>query len=121
MQIINQSNGVVMATNARLATSFWARLKGLLGRSQLPQGEALILKPCSSVHCCFMRFTIDVIFINQHNKVIHLQENMAPWRFSPFVSHAKAAIELPAGSIQRHGIVLDDTLLFGDKEVQENV
>lgn len=116
MQIINQSNGKVIATKFFLAKSFWHRLRGLLGRKLLPSGEALVLEPCSSVHSCFMRFSIDIVFIDKQKKIIYLQENLTPWHFSPVVRKAKAVIELPAGSIKAQSISLGDTLLFCNKE-----
>jgi uncharacterized membrane protein (UPF0127 family) len=64
MQLINITNGAVLADVVQLADNFMTRLKGLLGRTGLKSDEALIIQPCKSVHTCFMRFPIDVIFLN---------------------------------------------------------
>src|SRR5262245_65768707 len=61
-RIVNVTRDVVLAERAELATSWWARAKGLLGRRELPAGEGLVIRPCNSVHCFFMAFTIDVIY-----------------------------------------------------------
>ncbi|SHE87710.1 DUF192 domain-containing protein [Desulforamulus putei] len=112
MQIINRSKEKVIANTVMMADTFWLRLKGLLGRKGLPAGEALVLYPCSSVHTCFMRFAIDVVFLNRQGKVVYQQENLVPWRFSPMVRDAVAVVELPLGSIKASGIEPGDTLAF---------
>jgi len=100
MKIINLSNNIVLADRARAADTFWRRLVGLLNRNSLEKGEALILKPCSSIHTLFMRFSIDVLFLDKNNKVIGLLSVFRPFRFSPVYFGASLAIELPAGTFQ---------------------
>ncbi|MCL5290069.1 MAG: DUF192 domain-containing protein [Bacillota bacterium] len=112
MKIINCSSGKTLADSALMADTFWARLKGLLGRNTLPHGEALILQPCSSVHTCFMKFSIDVVFLDQLGQVIQLHENLSPWRFTPIVRNAATAVELPIGTIKAGDIKSGDTLIW---------
>ncbi|MDP3042652.1 MAG: DUF192 domain-containing protein [Candidatus Omnitrophota bacterium] len=100
MKIINQSNSAVLADRARVADTFYKRLVGLLNRNSLEKGEALILKPCSSIHTLFMRFPIDVLFLDKNGKVIGLLSVFRPFRFSPVYFGASLAIELLAGTIQ---------------------
>ncbi|HLO94144.1 MAG TPA: DUF192 domain-containing protein, partial [Burkholderiaceae bacterium] len=54
------------------ARSFWQRLGGLLVRPRLGAGEGLLLKPCNSVHTCFMRYAIDVIYLDREGRVLKL-------------------------------------------------
>ena len=75
-----------------------SRARGLLGRSGLAPGEGLWLAPCRQVHTCFMRFAIDVVFLDHGNQVLRLCRELAPWRFSPWVGGAVSALELAAGA-----------------------
>lgn len=112
MKIVNLSSEKILANNALMADTFWSRLKGLLGRNTLPPGEALILQPCLSVHTCFMKFSIDIVFLDQQGRVVKLHENLPPWRFTPIVRNATTVVELPAGTIKAGDVKADDTLIW---------
>ncbi len=87
-----------------------ARGVGLLDRSGLDAGEGLLLKPCSSVHCFFMRFAIDVAFLDAEGKVLKVYDSMKPWRASTIVRGAKQTLELPAGVLSASDTVVGDVL-----------
>jgi uncharacterized protein len=87
-----------------VARSFFARLGGLLARPRLREGQALVLAPCNSVHTLFMRYAIDVVFIDKQGRVLKLVEHLAPWRAAGcWRSHA--AVELAAGEARASGLV----------------
>ncbi|CCO07021.1 DUF192 domain-containing protein [Desulforamulus hydrothermalis] len=110
MQLVNCTKNTIIAQQVNLADTFWLRLKGLLGRKHLPAGQALVLYPCSAVHTFFMQFAIDLVFLDKQGTVVRLQENMVPWRLSPYVPRAVVAVELPLGSIKAGCIEHGDTL-----------
>ncbi len=110
VQVFNVTRGVVIAHQAKLATSLGQRMKGLLGQASLSDNEALILKPCSSIHTFFMRFAIDVLFIDKNLQIIRLVQNMPPNRTSPIVWASRMAIELPAGKISQTNTQLGNTI-----------
>lgn len=83
----------------QVATSLLSRAVGLLGRSSLPAGNGLLLQPCQSIHTFFMRFPIDVIFLNGDGRIIHIIERMGPNRVSRIVLKARCALEMPAGTV----------------------
>ncbi len=99
MKIFNATQQVVLAQKARIADTFSSRLIGLLKKSALLPGEALVLPHCQSIHMFFMRFNIDVIFVDKNNKIVGLVERIKPFRLSPFFLKAKYAVELPEGTI----------------------
>lgn len=100
----------------RVARSFWARFRGLMLAAPLPDGEALLLRRCASVHCLFMRFAIDVVYVDDDGQVLQCVRNLRPWRMSVCNRQAKMpdwrsqthTVELAAGSIDRHLIALGD-------------
>ena len=110
VQIVNISKGIVIASKAQIATSMGQRMKGLLGRKGLAPDEALVLKPCSSIHTFFMRFPIDVLFVDKNVQIVRLIQNMPPYRFSPFVWASYLAIELPAGKISQTNTQIGDRI-----------
>src|SRR5215204_7088823 len=59
-RVINRTRNVILADRADIAKNVWTRGKGLLGRRGLPEGEGLVIEPCSSIHTLFMAFPIDV-------------------------------------------------------------
>ena len=100
----------------RRAAGFWSRLVGLIGAPELPAGEALVLEGCRAVHTCFMRFNIDVAFLNEKGRVLKILVNLRPCRFPRPVPGAFQVVELPAGTLSRTGTLPGDTLVFLNEE-----
>lgn len=109
--IFNEKNQVLFK-NAVMTTNFFDRLIGLVGKSKIEEDQALCIKPCNSIHMLFMRFSIDVIFIDSSSKVIGLIEDFKPWRVSGLVKNSKAVIEMPCHSIKKKQIKLNDTIII---------
>jgi uncharacterized protein len=86
-----------------------SRLKGLLGRRSLQPDEGLLLRPASSVHTAFMRFAIDVVFLDRDLSVVGVASDVRPWRAAGRRG-AKAVLELPSGACARRGIGVGDRL-----------
>jgi uncharacterized protein len=112
LRIVNKTRDCCLASRAKEAVSIWGRMKGLLGRSSLEEGEGLFLIPCSSIHSLFMRFAFDAIFVDAEGKALHLIRRMKPWRVSKLVWNAAGVIELPAGVIEKTGTEVGDQILF---------
>lgn len=112
MRITNKTNNSVIAEDAILANTSWKRMKGLLGKKEFGKGCALILEPCNSIHTLFMRFPIDVLFVDKNNKVIKAISCIKPFRLTYVYFNAARAIELPAGTIQMSSVYEGDTLLL---------
>ncbi len=77
-----------------LATTPLARLRGLIGRRE---PRPLLLAPARSVHTCFMRFPIDVVFLDADLRVLRVARELPPWRLAS-ARGARAVLELPAGA-----------------------
>jgi len=101
MKIINKTRGITLAENAIIAKTPLKRMVGLLNRRQFEQGEALIIKPCNSIHTFFMHFAIDVIFVNSNNRITRTIRSMRPFRISGIYLSALFSIELPAGTLAK--------------------
>ncbi len=103
MQLVNKANGSILANNVEIAGNFTKRLKGLMGRPGLNEGEAIIIYPCRSIHTFFMNFPIDALFIDRNAIVLKIIENMRPNRISPVIKRSYMVVELPAGCISSTG------------------
>lgn len=94
----NERTGLSVATRLEIAADSAARRKGLLGRDGLDEGSALIIAPCNAVHTFFMRFTIDVAFVDREGRVVRGSRQLRPWTIGVGLG-AWAAIETPAGTL----------------------
>ena len=83
--------------DVRLADSFWSRFRGLMGQKRLGREEGLLLRDCASIHCFFMRFPIDTVYLDGNYRVVGL-ETVAPWRVGHLFRGAKHTLEVTAGS-----------------------
>ncbi len=112
MRIRNVTQGTLLASNAQPARGFVQRLVGLLGHSSLPPGQALILDPCSSVHTAFMRFPIDVLFVDRTGRVVKAVSNLKPFRVSGVLRGRCSTIELASGTIANTATSPGDQISF---------
>ncbi len=99
MRIINLTKNHILAENIFLADNFLKRLKGLLGYKSFEKNQAMILRPSNAVHTFFMRFPIDVLFIDRNNTVVKTVSNMGSFRATGIYLKSAFVIELPAGVI----------------------
>ncbi len=86
------------------AKTFFARLIGLLWRTSLPPDEALLISRCAGVHTWFMRFTIDVVWLDSENRILGVVENLKPWKTARGPVGTVHCLELAAGGVKRHNI-----------------
>ena len=114
-RIFNQSQRTAIASTAEFARSPWARFRGLMMRQpqKFGDGSALVIDPCSSIHMFFMRFPIDVLYLDRENRVVRAQEGVRPWRVGPlYTKGAKFVVELPEGTIRSTGTQVGDEILL---------
>jgi uncharacterized membrane protein (UPF0127 family) len=89
-------------------------MRGLLGRKELPSGEGILLRPAGSVHTFFMRFPIDVVFVDRELRVVSVTADVPPWKVRG-ARGAKAVLELPAGEASRRGLTEGETLVLSEQ------
>ncbi|MBC7475181.1 MAG: DUF192 domain-containing protein [Candidatus Sericytochromatia bacterium] len=110
LKITNKTNQKILGHNIGNANNTLSRLVGLIGKKKLNDGEGLLLTPCNSIHMMFMKISLDVIFLDRKNKVIHLIKNIQPWKVSKIIFKAQSVLELPVGTISRAELKIDDFL-----------
>ena len=100
----------LLAARAVVAERFLDRVKGLLGRQELPDGEAMVFPRCRSIHTLGMRFPIDAVFVNRDWRVVSVRDRVNPGRVVWPVSGAWGVIELSGGTLQKAGVQVGDQL-----------
>ena len=114
---LERQDGSLVCERCLLAETPLTRLRGLLGRRDLPRGEGLLLRPASSIHTFFMRFAIDAVWVDRGLGVVGVSPAVAPWRTAR-CKGAKGVIELPAGEARRRGVEVGDALRLGSAEAK---
>src|SRR3954447_5236796 len=94
---LRRETGEIVCARCALATSFWSRFRGLMGRSSLAADEGMLFRPAGSIHMFFMRFPIDAIFCDRDLRVLKIERNLQPWRTAG-ARGAKVVVELAAGA-----------------------
>ena len=108
----NADRGTVLATNARLASSYIDRFFGLMGRKSVAEGSGILLTKSASIHSFFMRFRFDAVFLDKQDRVTKVVPSMRQWWLAFGGRGAKDTLELPAGVAARTGTVKGDLLVF---------
>lgn len=98
-----------LVAEAHVASSLWARFWGLMGKAGLAEGEALLIEPCYSVHTMFMRFAIDVVYLDREHRILKISEHLRPFRTSA-CRGARSVIEMPAGAAPAAGLAVGEVL-----------
>jgi len=116
VQIANDTRNTTLATRCGVADSFWTRWRGLMGQSQLASGEGLLIIPEWSIHTFFMRFAIDVAFLDHEQRVLKLYPALPPNRPYAGAWGAAAVLELPTGVLAATATATGDQLRLIPRE-----
>jgi uncharacterized protein len=117
LRALNRSKGTVLCERLEVAESMAAQSRGLLGRDGLASGCGMLFEgsgflPLMWMHMFFMRFAIDIVFLDKSDRVLRINHSLKPWRVSSMVFGARRALELEPGAAARSGTVRGDQLDF---------
>ena len=90
-------DGTLCGDQIEIADGFFTRFRGLMLRKSLQPGGGLLLENCGAIHCCFMRFPIDVVYLDRELRIVG-HETVRPWRLGGRFPGAKHVLELAAGA-----------------------
>ncbi|MCU1330045.1 MAG: hypothetical protein JWN34_5415 [Bryobacterales bacterium] len=108
-RVENVTRGTSLGDSINLADSRQTRKTGLLKHTSLAPEHGLWIRPCEAIHTFFMKFAIDLVYIDKKLKVKKVREAVGPWRVSGCLS-AHSVIELPVGVIAATRTVAGDQL-----------
>ena len=107
---LQRQDGRVVCEHLLVAARPLRRMRGLLGRRGLADGEGILLRPAGSIHTLFMRFAIDAVFLDRDLVVVGIEPSLEPWRTASRRG-AKVVVELASGECERRGVAVGDRLL----------
>lgn len=108
----NRTRQASLATHVTLAATHWSRLRGLMGTkaASFRSGDGLWIVPCRGVHTFAMKFPIDVIYLDARKRVVHMEQNLRPWRVAKVSLRAASVLELPADTLRSSQTVVGDEI-----------
>ena len=109
-KVSNRTKNEVLADSAELANTPLKRIKGLLGKTGLKQGQGMIITPCSSIHTFFMKFAIDIVFLDKEGNTVAMAHSLPPSRLFGAPFKASLVVELPPGTLSRTRTELNDKI-----------
>lgn len=110
--VYNKTRETFVATEAKVADSYFTRLIGLLGKTRrwARLGKGLWIVPSRGVHTIGMLFPIDLIFLSKEKEVVHVEEHVRPFRISKVSLKAMSVLELPPHTIYRSRTQVGDQM-----------
>jgi uncharacterized membrane protein (UPF0127 family) len=106
----NRTRTTYLATDLLVAPTHWSRFRGLMATSSshFSRGQGLWINPSRGIHTFAMRFAIDAVYLDRNRIVIHVEEELKPWRLAAVRLHAASVLELPTGTIRESLTVVGD-------------
>lgn len=117
---LRREDGRIVCDSVTVADTTFRRMWGLLGRRTLPVGQGIVLRPAWSIHTAFMRFPIDVVFIDAEQVVMRVQGRLSSFRTAS-CRGAREVVELPAGECARRGLVAGDRVAWASRNVVNEI
>lgn len=114
LKVVHENSNSILGERILYADSFFRKLSGLMFRREFKSFDGMLFET-SSIHTCFMRMPIDVLFLDKENNVSRIFEPLKPWRFTNLIdTKTNKVVELPPGK-------LSGKVKVGDKIRIENV
>jgi len=117
----NRTRQTYLATQLRVAGTYWSRLWGLMGtsRERFSAGQGLWIVPSHGVHTFAMRFPIDVIYLDRLKNVLYVKHDLQPWRVAPVRVQAESVLELPGTTLAATGTAVGDEIEIGTEKARD--
>jgi uncharacterized membrane protein (UPF0127 family) len=115
MRLVQAGNGNIVAEEVMRAHTFFRRLKGLMFTKSLPSGCCLHIRPCRSVHTFFMKYAIDILYLDAQHNIVGAEANLMPGKLGAIYPNSVSVIELPEGTIQQNDLRIGQAVRFEPK------
>jgi uncharacterized membrane protein (UPF0127 family) len=112
LEVTALADGALLGDRIEVASTFWRRFRGLLGRDVLARGEGLCIERCRSIHMMGMKFPLDVIFLDADNRITALRMGLQPGEWLRAPRHTVRVLELPTGTIHPARVIVGSRLLL---------
>jgi len=112
LKLINTWNDQILAQEVNKAQTFFQRFKGLMFTKSLEPTCALHIEPCQGIHTFFMKYSIDVLYLDRNDIIVAIEENLQPSKIGKMYPRTKSVIELPAGRVEKTQTKVGQTVEF---------
>jgi uncharacterized protein len=119
--VYNQTRECFLSLDVRAADTIFSRLRGLIGRLKLRSDEGIWVVPSRGVHTLGLLFPLDLIYLDEHYRVIHLVEYFPSFRIGPLKAQAESVLELPTHTIYSSQTQSGDQLVICVAEEMEHL
>ena len=108
----NSTRQAYLATRLSFAGTHWSRLRGLMltPAADFAAGQGLWISPSHGIHTFAMRFPIDAVYLDRNKTVVHVEQNLKPWRVGRVQLQAESVLELPGGTLHSTGTLAGDKI-----------
>jgi len=106
----NRTRATYLATDLVIASTHWSRFRGLMATNtaSFPKGRGLWIHPSHGIHTFAMRFPIDAVYLDRDRIIVHIEEDLKPWRMAAIRIRATSVLELPIGTVRESATQLGD-------------
>jgi uncharacterized membrane protein (UPF0127 family) len=118
--VYNQTRECFLSLDVAAADTIFSRLRGLIGRLKLRSDEGIWVVPSRGIHTLGLLFPLDLIYLDEHYRVIHLVEYFPSFRIAPLKTQAESVLELPTHTIYSSQTQTGDQLVICVAEEMEN-
>jgi uncharacterized membrane protein (UPF0127 family) len=115
---LRREDGRIVCERVAVADRAHRRMRGLMGRRRLDPGQGMVLRPAFAIHTHFMRFPIDVVFLDSDQVVIAIEKQLRPWRTAS-CRGAREVVELAAGECERRGLEVGDRVAWASRSAAD--
>lgn len=112
MKLFIQESGQLVGHQVAEAYSFVRRLRGLMFTHSLSEGHGLHIRPCRAVHSFFMKYSIDVLHLDETNQIVGIEQSLKPGNMGQTFRGTRSIVELPAGTLEPAGVRIGQTVVF---------
>jgi len=112
LNLIEKTGKELIAAEVIEANTFFDKLFGLVTRRKLKDREGFLIKNCNGIHTFWMRYSLDVVFLDKKNQVLAIYQDVRPFRATPFIKNAFFVLEMKSGTIVKSSLEPGDLISF---------
>lgn len=98
---LKSSTGEIICHKMVVANNLLSRMKGLMFSADLPDCDGFLIRPCNSIHTFFMRYPLDILFMDQDFKIIKVLYDLSPWKMTWIYFKSYQVLEMKAGTLSK--------------------
>lgn len=106
---LTHQSGEVICHKMKLASNIFSRMLGLMFSPGLPDCDGFLISPCNSIHTFFMRYSLDVLFLDRDFKIVKALYDLSPWRMTWIYFSSRHVLEMKAGTMKK-GLIPGESL-----------